>query len=160
VRAFFVSSSRKGATTILIRMQTDKHLKMPGLVERIRGIKQGTPIPKPNSLGHLIIRWGKRRGEEALIYSIPNRNNPTKPYEKGIAISEFQQAFEKLRKDGEFTRKWFDRAMVPCAKEGGCNFTTIGGIFKILSLAQYEQRGRYVATILPDDNPRPAIGNG
>ena len=35
--------------------------------------------------------------------------------------------------------------MTPCAKEGYCNFTTIGGLFELLGHATYEQ-GRYRAT--------------
>jgi hypothetical protein len=33
--------------------------------------------------------------------------------------------------------------MTACAKEGGCNFTTIGGVFEVLGYAKYE-RGMYV----------------
>jgi hypothetical protein len=38
---------------------------------------------------------------------------------------------------------WFDHSMTVCAKEGGCNFTTMGGIFVLLGYAKYSDRGVY-----------------
>ncbi|CAN2536459.1 hypothetical+protein [Methylocapsa aurea] len=83
-----------------------------------------------------------RRSERALIYTIPNHKNWTMPYEKGVALSEFSQAFDHLTQMGSFTRSWLTQSMPPCAKEGGCNFTTIGGIFEFLGYATYDH-GRY-----------------
>ena len=103
----------------------------------------GTVIPKPAARGDYIVKcWGKRRGESALIYKIPNHKNPMQPYEKGITESEWKKAFNQLRTAGYFSRTWFNSAMPACAKEGDCNFTTIGGIFVILSLAKHK-RGEY-----------------
>ncbi len=106
-------------------------------------IKPGMVIPKPDAKSDFIIKgWGKRRGEDALIYYIPNHRNPNKPYQKGIAVSEWEQAFHELMETGSFSREWFNEHMEPCMKEGTCNFTTIGGIFELLGLARYE-RGDY-----------------
>jgi hypothetical protein len=106
-------------------------------------ITPGIIIPKPQAKGNFIVKgWGKRRGEHALIYIIPNHRMPSKPYEKGIAASEWGQAFDRLMMSGEFSRQWFEQAMPACAKEGGCNFTTIGGIFQLLGYAE-NQRGVY-----------------
>lgn len=66
----------------------------------------------------------------------------SKPYQKGITSSEWRLAHEQLARTGEFSRAWFNETMPACAKEGGCNFTTIGGIFQLLGEAEY-QRGIY-----------------
>ena len=111
-------------------------------IERL--MKPGDVIPKPQAKGDFIFKgWGKRRGEDAFIYTIPNHKTPTKPYEKGITDSEWEQAAEHLVRSGDFSRSWFERSMPACAKEGGCNFTTIGGVLELLGYAAYESRGVY-----------------
>jgi hypothetical protein len=87
--------------------------------------------------------WGNRRGEMALVYFIPNHTLPAKPYQKGITVSEWEQAHRQLITTDELTREWFDTHMLRCSKEGRCNFTTIGGIFTLLGVAVYEDRGVY-----------------
>jgi hypothetical protein len=105
-----------------------------------RRIAPGTVIPKPAARGDFLVKgWGMRRGERALIYSIPNHNTPARPHEKGIAVSEWRQAFAQLRDNGDFMRSWFRRSMPGCTSEGSCNFTTIGGIFELLGYAVHEQ---------------------
>lgn len=107
-------------------------------------IQPGMEIPKPEAKGKFLVKgWGKRGGEGALIYRIPNHSNPHKPYEKGITLSEFDIAFGHLDECGCFTRKWFSENMLRCSKEGGCNFTTIGGIFVLLGIVRYDRRGVY-----------------
>jgi hypothetical protein len=122
------------------------------IVDRIRtNIKLGTVIPKPEATAKFTVKgWGTRRGQDALIYRIPNYSNPSKPSEKGITISEFTAACDQLIKAGSFTREWFNHALRDCAKEGGCNFTTIGGVFELLCIVKYEKRGTYMFTA-PDD---------
>ena len=113
-----------------------------------RQIIPGTVIPKPQARGDFIAKgWGVRRGKRALIYTIPNHKTPAKPYQKGITESEWVQAFEHLTDAGDFSRSWFERSMPACAKEGGCNFTTIGGVFELLGYAAYD-RGVYRRTQL------------
>ncbi|NTU44156.1 MAG: hypothetical protein HGA99_01360 [Chlorobiaceae bacterium] len=108
----------------------------------------GTIIPKPAAKAPFLVKgWGIRREEQALIYKIPNHKKPEKPYEKGITVSEFEKAYQEIQRTGFFTRKWFDRTLSKCSQEGGCNFTTIGGIFQLLGIATYSKRGVY--TILP-----------
>jgi hypothetical protein len=105
----------------------------------------GKPIPKPEGSEDFIVKeWRLRRGERALIYTIPNHKNPSKPHEKGVTSSEWEQAFERLQMSGEFTRQWFNQFMPDCAKEGDCNFTTIGGLFELLGLAEYTCHGVYI----------------
>ena len=115
------------------------------IVERIRkSISSGIVIPKPEAQGDFVVKaWGRRRGESALVYSIPNHGSPRKPHEKGITESEFERAFEELRSSGELTRSWFNENLPACAKEGSCNYTTIGGIFQLLGEAAYATRGVY-----------------
>ena len=82
-------------------------------------IKIGTIIPKPKSEEPFIIKgWGIRRGEKALIYFIPNHNNASRPYEKGITLSEWEKAFNRLLTKGEFSRDWFNKEMASCKDEG------------------------------------------
>lgn len=114
------------------------------IVNRIRAeIPDGTAIPKPNSSGAFTKRWGRRRNEPALVYSMPNHKNPASPHEKGIAESEFERAYHQLNRTGEFTREWFKAELPRCNKEGTCNFTTIGGIFELLGDALYSVQGSY-----------------
>ncbi len=115
------------------------------VIQQIKGtVSAGMLIPKPAASGPFTVKgWGKRRGEEALIYLIPNHRNPQKPHEKGVTISEFRRAHSQLLVAGEFTRTWFIANLAECANEGSCNFTTIGGIFELLGLAQYVDRGAY-----------------
>ena len=105
----------------------------------------GTVIPKPEARGDSIVKcWGRRRGERALVYKIPNHNDGKKPYEKGITESEWVEAHNRLNETGEITRKWLRCAMARCNVEGGCNFTTIGGVFELLGVARYVECGTYV----------------
>jgi hypothetical protein len=108
-----------------------------------RTVAPGTVIPKPQARNDFLVKgWGMRRGQRALIYTIPNHKISTKPYEKGVNVSEWAQAFDRLVTAGEFSRSWFKQSMPACAKEGDCNFTTIGGVFELLGHATYD-RGAY-----------------
>ena len=112
-------------------------------IEDLAKEKQGLEIPKPQAKGDFRIKGlGIRRGEPALIYTIPSHTGK-KPYQKGIAFSEFEKAFAEMKKSGLFTKSWFDRHLPGCSKEGSCNFTSMGGIFQLLGVAQYSGRGEY-----------------
>ncbi|HEX2797863.1 MAG TPA: hypothetical protein VHN38_12345, partial [Immundisolibacter sp.] len=65
------------------------------IVQRIRtSIAPGTVLPKPQAKADFVVKaWGRRRGEAALVYLIPNHNDPSKPYQKGITESDFEKAF-------------------------------------------------------------------
>jgi hypothetical protein len=60
---------------------------MKTILEEIeREIKPDAIIPKPAARANFIVKkvWGVRRGEDALIYTIPSHKTPpTKPHEKG-----------------------------------------------------------------------------
>lgn len=116
------------------------------IIHRIReSILPGQIIPKPRTTGHTIKGWGMRRGEAALVYFIPTKNSATQS-QKGITESEFEIAFSQLKTSGEFTRNWFNEHLPQCAKEGPCNFTTIGGIFMALKEAVHSGEGRYMSS--------------
>ena len=107
----------------------------------------GTVIHKPAAKKDFIVKGlGKRRGEIALIIYIPNHKNPEKPYEKGINNSEIESAYRQLINTGNFTRSWFVKNLPACNSEGGCNFTTIGGLFVLLGEAEYTGNGVYRKT--------------
>ena len=106
-------------------------------------VHNGTVIPKPDAKADFVVKcWGKRRGENALIYFIPNHNKPNKPYQKGITESEWRKAYQQIINTGIFSREWFNNNMQSCNEEGTCNFTTIGGIFELVGIAVHE-RGIY-----------------
>lgn len=117
------------------------------LIERVRALQAGTVIPKPEATADFRIKgWGRRRGEAALIYRIPNHRSPEKRLEKGITVTEFARAYEELELSAQFTRSWFNLNLPAAANEGGCNYTTIGGVFILLGLAKYGARGEYTFT--------------
>ena len=118
------------------------------IIDKIRDrMRPGVVIPKPEAKESFTITgWGRRRGEEALIYNVPNHSNPSKPHQKDITVSEFEKAYRQLTTSGLIDRRWFNENLPDCAKEGGCNFTTIGGIFELLGEAAYTHRGEYEST--------------
>lgn len=126
-------------------MRIGEH-SMQGIVEMIETVvKPGTVIPKPQARGDFVAKhWGCRRGERALIYTIPNHRDEKQLYEKGITESEWVKAYDRLTETGQITRKWFCAALGKCNADGSCNFTTIGGVFELLGVARYAQRGVYV----------------
>ena len=117
---------------------------MDRILPKLQRLSPGTVIPRPAQKGEFIVKgWGKREGESALIYLIPNRSAPGKPHEKGITIGEWERAYRQLLLTGSLTREWFDAYLPRCSKESLCNFAMIGGIFSLLGLAKYESRGVY-----------------
>lgn len=118
---------------------------MADIVERVAQVAPpGTVIPKPGTSEIYRVKgWGKRRGEEALIYLIPKRTDPSRPYEKGVTRSELIAAHQQLLSGGELSRAWYQQHFPDSARQAPCNFTTIGGLFQLLGLARYE-RGLYL----------------
>ena len=80
----------------------EKATKILALLEEM--VSPGAVIPKPQAHADFIVKgWGKRRGERALVYSIPNHSNPSRPHETGVTSSEWEQAFERVTSSGEFS---------------------------------------------------------
>lgn len=116
------------------------------LQQRIRAVAApGTTIPKPQARGAFRVKGdGARRGQPALIYTVPNHSDPTRPHEKGVTYAEMEQAYAQLQRTGTLTTAWFRKRLPGCYAEGSCNFTTVGGLFELLGEAAYESRGVYV----------------
>lgn len=117
------------------------------LTQKIKALSVGMVIPKPESEKNYTIKGlGESRGEEALVYKIP-KNNPekhSKESEKRITFTAFYKAYTVLQETSQFTREWFNESLPECAKDGGCNFTTIGGIFEMLGIASYSEPATYI----------------
>ncbi|MDD4051500.1 MAG: hypothetical protein PHR28_06345 [candidate division Zixibacteria bacterium] len=110
-----------------------------GKIERIEKLV-GRTIPKPRSKHQKVKGWGRRQGERALVYWIPNHKDPENRSQKGVNESEWRKAHKRLMSGEPLTRAWFQEKMRACDKEGGCNFTTIGGIFQLLRIAKYDEK--------------------
>jgi hypothetical protein len=113
------------------------------LVDRIlTEIAFGTVIPKPAAKAMFKFKGeGILRGERAIFYSIPNRKNPHKSGQKGVTASQLEKAYEQLLKTGRLTRDWWNTHVRHAGNEGGCNFTTVGGLLQLLGEAEYVERG-------------------
>ena len=98
---------------------------------KIANIKHGTRLPGTR---YTVKQLGKRRGERALIYRIPNNTGSGTHYEKGVTESEFETAYGQLVGTGEFSRRWFNANLRACAKDP-CNFIAIGAVFTLLGIA-------------------------
>jgi hypothetical protein len=116
------------------------------LQRRIRAVAaRGTTIPKPQARKAFRVKGnGVRRGQPALIYTIPNQSDPTRPHEKGVTYDELERAYAQLQRTGRLTTAWFQKNLSGCYAEGSCNFTTVGGLFELLGEAAYESRGVHV----------------
>lgn len=128
-------------------MSEERIMTYEELTKKIKSLPRGTIIPKPQAEKNFTIKGiGKRRNEEALIYIIPT-NNPEKypkGHEKGITFNEFYSSYAILQETSKFERAWIETNLPECIKEGSCNFTTIGGIFELLGIAQYNNLGCYI----------------
>ncbi|WP_210275300.1 hypothetical protein [Martelella soudanensis] len=116
------------------------------IIERIRQLPPGTVIPKPEARSDFKVKGiGMRRGEDALVYLIPN-NKGGRLHEKGVTFTEFSKAFAELSRSGILTRAWANAHIPECVENDSCNFTTIGGVFSLLGHARYRRRGIYERT--------------
>jgi hypothetical protein len=97
---------------------------------------QGASIATARSCSeHRLEHCGGLR--ERLIWALVGRGTVS-----AITAMRPSRPLEQLTNAGDFSRSWFEQSMPACAKEGGCNFTTIGGIFELLGYAVYD-RGTY-----------------
>ncbi len=66
----------------------------------------GTEIPKPEAKGKFLVKGqGKRRGERAIVYTIPGSDDPEKHYEKGLTETELEEAHDELISSGTLTKQ-------------------------------------------------------
>ena len=107
----------------------------------------GMCIPKPQSMEkYHVVRWGRSRGEEALVYSIPRKPGTKTTSMKRITVSAFEKAYRELIKNCEYTYSLFQRKLPETHKDGSCNFMNIGGIYELLGEAKYYEKGTYKRT--------------
>lgn len=104
--------------------------------------RPGIIIPKPESDDTRVKGVGKRRQEEAIIYTMPNHKGG-KRYEKGVTASELVAAYKMLMSEGQFTRQWFIETFPKAYSQGPCNYTSLGGLLILLGAAEYADNGVY-----------------
>ena len=106
---------------------------MPDIYQQaVKAFPPGANLP---GTGYAIKGLGKTRGRDAIVYFIPNRADPKKPYQKRFDASELRRAYDQLLNTGRFTRVWFSSEMKECAKVGPCNFLAMRAVFVGLKLA-------------------------
>lgn len=131
-----------GRMGVQVDMEEAPKLEIIGMIED--WASPGVEIPKPETdRAYRVKGWGNRRGERALVYSIPSRANRKYAQEKGVTESEWIQAYDQPVLNGELRHSWFRSAMAGCCKEGSCNFTIIGGVYVALGIAARQERGVY-----------------
>jgi len=55
------------------------------ILQRLRSLPPGTVIPKPSAKSSFTIKgWGKRAGQPALVYFVPNHSIPARPFQKEL----------------------------------------------------------------------------
>ena len=103
----------------------------------LRSLPPGTRIPKPGSDRRYEIKgWVSVNGEERIAYTVAN---------KAIPISWLRKSLGELSRTGRLESAWFRRAFYKGKDLGGCNFTTVGGLFQLIGIAKYSRPGVYVA---------------
>ncbi len=102
-------------------------------------IAVGKKIPKPRGNTTFEGVGATRSGERSVRYKI----NGTSV--KSVTESQLDSAFAQLHASGELTRPWFNDAF-PVAARQTCHFTTIGGLFVLLGVAERSQPGVYTLT--------------
>ncbi|MDD9812505.1 MAG: hypothetical protein OXU71_12535 [Gammaproteobacteria bacterium] len=110
------------------------------IIDQIKKIPDGEPIPKPESEEIYTVKGvGRSRGEDALVYRIPGTSGST----KRVPFSAFIWAEEQLACTGKLLHTEFSREYPKSDNDGDCNFTTLGGVFVLFDKAEYESRGVY-----------------
>jgi hypothetical protein len=97
---------------------------------QVRTIPRGTKI-KPE---YTVKGLGKSRGEEALVYLVPNRNGEGSS-EKRVCSSEWETAYQHLLSGGQITSNWFKQNIPKAAKDGMCSFRVTGEVFVLFGVA-------------------------
>jgi hypothetical protein len=94
---------------------------------QIQAIPAGTKLDPDYTVKGL----GKSRGEDALVYLVPNRR-VGKPSEKRIRQSEWEAAYQHLSNGGHITRTWFKQNTPDAYKDGPCAFRVMGEVLVLL----------------------------
>jgi hypothetical protein len=97
----------------------------------------GTSIPKVESTrNHQIKDWSFKGTKESFSYTVAS---------KSMRVSWIRGCFEELGKTGELRTAWFRESFYDGEDLGGCNFTTIGGLFILIGIAKRARKGLYVS---------------
>ena len=59
--------------------------------EAVRAFPHSAKLP---GTGYTVKGLGKRQGEDAIVHLVPNREDPTKPLQKGVSASELRSAYD------------------------------------------------------------------
>ena len=95
-----------------------------------------TNIPKPKGHPCVILYIHEDNENNFLKYSTGNSG-------KIVSKAEFREAYQRLLDNHNFTKLWYIDNFPIKAKNSGCNYTTIGGIFILLGIANHIRNGRY-----------------
>lgn len=94
----------------------------------IKLCKNKTPIPKPKGTISIVnVDLEKNRFQYEF-----GRNR-----RKSVTFATLFVCYKKLAEYGELTRKWFENEFPTEYVSSPCNFTTIGGIFIQMKIAEY-----------------------
>ncbi|MCI0376008.1 MAG: hypothetical protein L0215_00225 [Gemmataceae bacterium] len=112
------------------------------LIDRIKNIPIGTKIPKPQSTKDFLLQEiGEKDGEPAVAYTIPLSSG--RQGTKWLTRSQLEAAYEEICGKGEITKAWWREHIALGKDDGGCNFTTFGGLLVLLGEAERAGSGRY-----------------
>jgi hypothetical protein len=113
------------------------------LIDRILAkIAVGTKIPKPRSTGEFVFKGEcEVDGERGIRYSIPSKTKSASAQTKRLSASQLESAYRELRTSGEISKSWWTENVASSSSEGGCNFTTFGGLLILLKEAERAPNG-------------------
>lgn len=97
--------------------------------------KNRTPVPKPK--GQTILMMSDKIGQERFQYTLGTGRK------KSISFATLFRCYERLMTDEKLTRLWFATEFEAEHASSPCNFTTIGGIFVKMEIAEYCGNGVY-----------------
>lgn len=117
---------------------------MQEIVALLKNLPVGTVIPKPEAVSEFRINgWVDSTDGEALAYIIPSHAVPPRAHSKTVSTRRIKLSFARLMTTGELTRSYFRTTGAKNTDEGGCNFTTVGGLFCLLGFAEYAGNAAY-----------------
>jgi hypothetical protein len=112
------------------------------LIDRIAEIPQGTQIPKPSSTRNYTLKEVGVRGDARVVaFSIPRKNG--KRETKLITEEQLEKAYSHFKATGSIDKAWWKANVSLKEDEGGCTFTSFGGLLIVLGEAERAGRGKY-----------------
>ena len=102
--------------------------------------KNRTPVQKPS--GQTILAVSNRIGQNRFQYTLGTGRK------KSIPFATLFRCYEKLTADEKLTRPWFATEFEAEHTSNPCNFTTIGGIFVEMKIAEYDGKNSGTYTLV------------